>query len=112
MKRSAVYGFLALVVLCVAAPMSAMCLKCDYGTATCWGSTYASAARCYSYGSSCMTAGTCSSDDECVPGSGCGPDVAAVKPLNLDYTLVAVKVQRPAKAQAVLAQKVGSQRAQ
>jgi hypothetical protein len=104
MKRNLLFAVFALLVLVAAAPSYAMCLKCDYGTATCWGSTYANAAQCFSYGTSCITSGMCSNGgDPCEPGTGCGPDVAEAAPLNLEYTLAAVKIEKPAKQTTAIA---------
>lgn len=96
----------SLLVLCFAAiavPSYALCVKCD-SSATCWASTYATAARCESSGTSCLTSGTCSAGggSGCTP-EGCGIDVAEATPLNLDYKVAEVKIERPSTTTARVA---------
>ena len=105
MKLSRI-GILSLLVwsfAAIAVPSYALCVKCD-SSATCWASTYATAARCESSGTSCLTSGTCSGGSGCTPEEcGIDVDVAEATPLNLDYKVAEVKIERPSTTTARVA---------
>ena len=100
MKRLSMLLLVSIALFTIAPACFATCFYCSvYQDCFMAGG---SAARCYSYGTSCMTSGHCDSDQECQVGSGCGPDVAfarpVTRPLDLDYHLAAVKISHPATA--------------
>ena len=87
-RRLSVF-FLVLCVI-ITIPTQAMCVRCDSAN-TCWGGS-GTASKCESYGTSCVTAGTCT------PSEGDGADVyyqSLATPLNLEYKVAEVKIERP-----------------
>lgn len=105
MRRPILIFVLMSVVAFAGVSAQAICVKCAADN-TCWASTYANAAKCYSYGSSCLTSGQCFDD-----GSGgctdptCPPEQqnAYQEPLAANYVLTAVSVERPPIATTTLA---------
>ncbi len=94
-SRSITLALFALSMLAVAAPSEALCVKCIVNE--CWSNSTATAANCYSYGTSCLTSGKCAGGgSECDP---CAPDedayLALPTPLASEFILVEVKIERP-----------------
>jgi hypothetical protein len=93
--RFARLSVVVLVLLAVSAPSYAYCTRCRVNE--CW-IVEGRYARCYSYGTACLTAGYC---DSCAdsPGGVCleeaGFESADRAPLNRDYVLASVQVVTP-----------------
>lgn len=97
-----------LLVLVVAAPTYALCVKCVQ--VQCWSTIGAGRSNCYSYGSSCLMSGAhCGSgglDCDAAEGGFCEQALAepeSLDPLALDYKLAEVRVQQPKASPARIA---------
>lgn len=97
-------ALLFLVALLAAALTSfAWCYQCSVYQ-DCFGTSYNGSANCYSYGNSCMVSGTCVGidvDPYCTTNCPKIPKIqqeSSVRPLNLEYQLAEVRIERPAVA--------------
>ncbi len=89
-------------VFIVAQPASALCVKCVVNE--CWASSTATAADCYSYGTSCLTTGRCAGGGGiCADPGTCPDEDGALAPLNSEYVLTAVAIHRPVPGRALIA---------
>ena len=97
--RPVMVCLLVLSLFAIADSAQALCVKCISNE--CWSQSTATAAECFSYGTSCLTSGKCVSG-----GGGLGCDWtgdgdlceqgALSTPLASEYVLASVKVQRHA----------------
>jgi len=100
MKTRLTIALLFLIAVVIVAPSSfASCLKCSLYQ-DCYSTVYNGAAGCYSSGNSCMVSGTCTgfgADPNCTTNCPKIPKVqqeSSARPLNMDYQIVEVKIER------------------
>jgi len=93
----------ALLVLMVAVPANAVCIKCI--SDLCYDSIYGTNLNCTSYGTSCVLyGGTCGSGGlDCLPE--CVDGFGVATPLNREYLLSEVKIQQPKAVKQRIASK-------
>lgn len=104
MKTRVTIALVFLVALLAIAPTSfAWCLKCSLYQ-DCFQTSYNGAYNCYSYGNSCMVSGACAGmgpDPSCTTNCPKIPKVqqeASARPLNMEYQLAEVRIERPGVA--------------